>query len=189
MLTDHAESISAAAYWELLVNLTKREVMGRYTQSIFGVGWAIAQPLATMAAFTFVFSPRRGTEAADFPFALHVSLPFPHSPPAGLVCGAFHPLHFGHRQLREVAERLIGGPVYYEMSIRNVDKPPLDFLSIERRRAQFRAVVDEILRHLVAARPEHEIHCREEKGPVGPLADHPRQPGMAVRKQRRLRVA
>ena len=56
MLTDHAESISAAAYWELLVNLTKREVMGRYTQSIFGVGWAIAQPLATMAAFTFVFS-------------------------------------------------------------------------------------------------------------------------------------
>ena len=56
MLTDHAERISAAAYWELLVNLTKREVMGRYTQSIFGVGWAIAQPLATMAVFTFVFS-------------------------------------------------------------------------------------------------------------------------------------
>ena len=56
MLSDHAERISAAAYWELLVNLTKREVMGRYTQSIFGVGWAIAQPLATMAVFTFVFS-------------------------------------------------------------------------------------------------------------------------------------
>ena len=56
MLIDHAERISAAAYWELLVNLTKREVMGRYTQSIFGVGWAIAQPLATMAVFTFVFS-------------------------------------------------------------------------------------------------------------------------------------
>jgi hypothetical protein len=78
-----------------------------------------------------------GTEAAAFPFALHASLPFPHSPPAGLVCGAFHPLHIGHRQLREVAERLLGGPVYYEISIRNVDKPPLDFLSIERRRAQF----------------------------------------------------
>jgi lipopolysaccharide transport system permease protein len=56
VLLDHAESISVAAYWELLVNLTKREVMGRYTQSIFGVGWAIAQPLATMAVFTFVFS-------------------------------------------------------------------------------------------------------------------------------------
>lgn len=56
VLTDHAEGISLAAYWELLVNLTRREVMGRYSQSLFGVGWAIAQPLATMAVFTFVFS-------------------------------------------------------------------------------------------------------------------------------------
>jgi lipopolysaccharide transport system permease protein len=56
ILSDHAERVSPAAYWELLVNLTKREVMGRYTQSLFGVGWAIAQPLATMAVFTFVFS-------------------------------------------------------------------------------------------------------------------------------------
>ncbi len=56
VLTDRAESIPARAYWELLVNLTRREVMGRYTQSLFGVGWAIAQPLATMAVFTFVFS-------------------------------------------------------------------------------------------------------------------------------------
>ena len=38
------------------MNLTKREVKGRYSQSFFGVGWAIAQPLATMAVFTFVFS-------------------------------------------------------------------------------------------------------------------------------------
>ena len=57
--------------------------------------------------------------------------------PTGLLCGSFHPLHFGHEQLRAAAERQLGGPVYYEMSIRNVDKPPLDFLSIERRRAQF----------------------------------------------------
>jgi hypothetical protein len=59
------------------------------------------------------------------------------APPVGLLCGSFHPLHFGHEQLRAAAERRLGGPVYYEMSIRNVDKPPLDFLSIERRRAQF----------------------------------------------------
>ena len=59
------------------------------------------------------------------------------APPLGLLCGSFHPLHFGHEQLRAAAERQLGGPVYYEMSIRNVDKPPLDFLSIERRRAQF----------------------------------------------------
>jgi hypothetical protein len=68
---------------------------------------------------------------------LHAAIPVPLSPPAGLLCGAFHPLHFGHRQMRAAAAQRLGGPVYYEMSIRNVDKPPLDFLSIERRRAQF----------------------------------------------------
>ena len=55
-LTDRAERVSPAAYWELLMNLTKREVKGRYSQSFFGVAWAIAQPLATMAVFTIVFS-------------------------------------------------------------------------------------------------------------------------------------
>src|SRR6266704_3718475 len=38
------------------MNLTKREVKGRYSQSFFGVAWAIAQPLATMAVFTIVFA-------------------------------------------------------------------------------------------------------------------------------------
>ena len=37
---------------------------GRYSQSLFGFGWAIAQPLATMAVFTFVFS-RLGKISAD----------------------------------------------------------------------------------------------------------------------------
>ena len=38
------------------MNLTKREVKGRYSQSLFGIAWAIAQPLATMAVFTIVFA-------------------------------------------------------------------------------------------------------------------------------------
>src|SRR5262245_10487751 len=73
----------------------------------------------------------------DAKSSLHAAIPVPLSPSAGLLCGAFHPLHFGHRQMREAAAQRLGGPVYYEMSIRNVDKPPLDFLSIDRRRAQF----------------------------------------------------
>jgi lipopolysaccharide transport system permease protein len=56
VLTDRAERIAPAAYVGLLMNLTKREVRGRYSQSLFGVGWAIAQPLAAMAVFTLVFS-------------------------------------------------------------------------------------------------------------------------------------
>ena len=47
-LSDQPEQISRAAYVELLMNLTRREVKGRYSQSLFGAGWAIAQPLAMM---------------------------------------------------------------------------------------------------------------------------------------------
>lgn len=68
----------------------------------------------------------------DWSFA--ESLP---TPPRGLLCGAFDPLHEGHEQLRLVAEERLGGPVAYELSITNVDKPPLDFLTIDRRRQQF----------------------------------------------------
>lgn len=76
-LSDQAERVSPAAYWELLVNLTKREVKGRYSQSLFGFGWAIAQPLATMTVFTFVFS-RLGNISAD-------GVPYPLFAYAGLV--------------------------------------------------------------------------------------------------------
>src|SRR5207302_6708321 len=64
VLTDHAERVDPSAYWELFANLTKREVKGRYSQSFFGFAWAIAQPLATMAVFTLVFS-RLGNISAD----------------------------------------------------------------------------------------------------------------------------
>src|SRR5262245_51346993 len=56
VLTDRAQPTPPAAYWELLMNLTRREVKGRYSQTLFGFAWAIAQPLATMAVFTLVFS-------------------------------------------------------------------------------------------------------------------------------------
>ena len=61
--------------------------------------------------------------------------------PRGLVCGAFNPLHAGHRKLRDVAARLLGGDVGYEISVENVDKPPLDYLTIARRRSQFESGV------------------------------------------------
>src|SRR5437763_6965944 len=48
--------MSGSAYLELLLNLTRREVMGRYSQSFFGIAWAIVQPLSAMIVFTIVFS-------------------------------------------------------------------------------------------------------------------------------------
>ena len=57
--------------------------------------------------------------------------------PAGLLPGSFNPLHEGHRELVRVAEQRLGGPVAFEMACVNVDKPPLDFLTIESRCRQF----------------------------------------------------
>jgi lipopolysaccharide transport system permease protein len=69
-LSDRADRISPAAYWELLMNLTRREVKGRYSQSFFGIAWAIAQPLATMAVFTIVFSRLAKIPSGGVPYPL-----------------------------------------------------------------------------------------------------------------------
>ena len=51
--------------------------------------------------------------------------------------GAFNPLHDGHRHMAQWASDHLGHPVAFELSIENVDKPPLDFLEIETRGRQF----------------------------------------------------
>src|SRR5215212_6956483 len=76
ILLDRTASLTAAAYWELLVNLTRREVKSRYSQSFFGFAWAIAQPLATMIVFTFVFSRlgQIGSGGAPYPIFAYAAL-------------------------------------------------------------------------------------------------------------------
>ena len=59
-----------------------------------------------------------------------------HSPRA-VFPGAFDPLHDGHRRMAEVAAELLGAEVAFEISIANVDKPPLDYLEMSRRGRQF----------------------------------------------------
>ncbi len=56
---------------------------------------------------------------------------------APLLPGSFSPLHHGHRQLAQVASQLLGDEVVYELSVVNVDKPPLEEVEIRRRIAQF----------------------------------------------------
>jgi len=53
------------------------------------------------------------------------------------LSGAFHPMHDGHRELARVASEMLGREVAFELSVTNVDKPPLDFTEIEKRLAQF----------------------------------------------------
>jgi cytidyltransferase-like protein len=47
--------------------------------------------------------------------------------------GAFNPLHRGHRKMAQFAAEKCGSMVAYELSITNVDKPPLDFVEIADR--------------------------------------------------------
>jgi hypothetical protein len=51
--------------------------------------------------------------------------------------GAFNPLHEGHRRMALLAERAVAAPVAFELSIDNVDKPPLDIDAVEQRLFQF----------------------------------------------------
>ncbi|MGI9430253.1 MAG: hypothetical protein ACR2NM_16450 [Bythopirellula sp.] len=64
--------------------------------------------------------------------ASHVCYPNPFSPQA-ILCGAFNPPHDGHRRMAAHAAQRLGCPVDWELSITNVDKPPLDFVEIEQR--------------------------------------------------------
>ncbi len=61
----------------------------------------------------------------------------PPSRPIGVLSGSFAPRHQGHVELQQAAESILEGPVCYELTAVNADKPPLDFETIERRREVF----------------------------------------------------
>jgi nicotinamide mononucleotide (NMN) deamidase PncC len=64
----------------------------------------------------------------------------PCEPPVrAILPGAFNPLHAGHRRMAEIAREVLRAPVAMEISIVNVDKPPLDYYEIARRVEQFPA--------------------------------------------------
>jgi len=61
------------------------------------------------------------------------------APSAGQLVfpGSFDPLHEGHRRMAVVAAEIAERPLDFELSIANVDKPPLDYIEIAARSAQF----------------------------------------------------
>lgn len=57
----HPASLTAVftSFWrnrELILQMTKREVIGRYRGSVFGILWSFFNPLLMLAVYTFVFS-------------------------------------------------------------------------------------------------------------------------------------
>jgi hypothetical protein len=55
-----------------------------------------------------------------------------------LLSGSFNPLHQGHVELLLAAEKVTRRDGLLELSVTNVDKPPLDVVEIERRLSQFK---------------------------------------------------
>ena len=58
-------------------------------------------------------------------------------PPLVLFPGSFNPVHEGHVLLARAAEELRQQPVAFEISVTNVDKPPLESKTVRQRLAQF----------------------------------------------------
>jgi hypothetical protein len=57
--------------------------------------------------------------------------------PKLLLPGSFNPLHEGHCRLAAVASQMTGQPPAFELSVTNVDKPPLEIEEIQRRLSRF----------------------------------------------------
>ncbi|MCL2623499.1 MAG: hypothetical protein FWD31_07525 [Planctomycetaceae bacterium] len=55
--------------------------------------------------------------------------------PQFLFAGSFDPMHRGHRRMVELVREKHGRdvPIALEIAVRNVDKPPLDFLDVQQR--------------------------------------------------------
>lgn len=74
-------------------------------------------------------------------FAPHEELPSPqktvYNPLAefyqAVFPGSFNPIHQGHKEMLNIAEEQLGSKVSLEISVRNVDKPPLDYEDLKRR--------------------------------------------------------
>lgn len=66
-------------------------------------------------------------------------------PPRALLPGSFNPLHQGHVDLAAAAGAALAEPVTYELSVVNVDKPPLTVDEVQRRIRQFRGAGSVVL--------------------------------------------
>lgn len=69
-------------YRQLIAQLTRREVEGRYKGSFIGIGWSLIHPLLMLCVYTFVFSVifqarwgvQTGESRLDFALALFIGL-------------------------------------------------------------------------------------------------------------------
>jgi lipopolysaccharide transport system permease protein len=59
-------------YRQLLIELTRREIVQRYKQSILGYFWVILNPLAQMLVMSFVFSQLFNVSNLGVPYSIYL---------------------------------------------------------------------------------------------------------------------
>ncbi len=59
-----------------------------------------------------------------------------------IFSGSFDPCHKNHMEMARIASRKYGLPVNFELSILNVDKPPIDYISLEERISSIKSLYD-----------------------------------------------
>lgn len=56
-----------------------------------------------------------------------------------ILSGSFDPCHRKHVEMAKIASKKYGVPVHFEISLTNVDKPPMDYISLEDRISSIKA--------------------------------------------------
>ena len=89
----------------LMLSFAKRDIRAKYKQTMFGVAWAVIQPLSLMVVFTFVFSmfARIPSEGVPYPIFSYSVLIF------WMLLRIVH--HAGHR--RDDGERDLVRKIYF----------------------------------------------------------------------------
>lgn len=94
------------------------------TRAPEGIDASLADETAPPDWTELMLGERRSVSIGDVPHSLNECV---------LLSGSFNPVHAGHQEIARVASAITGRAAVLELSIRNADKPPLDFLEIARR--------------------------------------------------------
>jgi ABC-2 type transport system permease protein/lipopolysaccharide transport system permease protein len=93
------------AYRELGWALAMRDLKVRYKQAAFGALWAVVQPVAGAAVFTFVFSRMAGVSSGDVPYVLFALV--------GTTAWSYHSAVVGSGTESLVENSLLVTKIYY----------------------------------------------------------------------------
>jgi nicotinic acid mononucleotide adenylyltransferase/nicotinamide mononucleotide (NMN) deamidase PncC len=66
------------------------------------------------------------------------------SKPGIIMSGSFNPCHKNHIEMAMIASEKYGMPVDFEISLANVDKPPIDYISLKERLESLRSCMQDM---------------------------------------------